>query len=139
MTGDVAQMHQRMSSITPEQCSTMSSRSSPTPSGNAPSSRGNQLSSGFSFIDDKTTFCTQLQNGGFILEEYSEQASLYVSAVSDMIDIKDGTNAHCQSSSSFQHKECPLGHSVGASWHWVPHDDDGKDIILVLIVSQIFA
>jgi hypothetical protein len=64
---------------------------------------------------------------------------LYVSAVSDMIDIKDGTNAHCQSSSSFQHKECPLGHSVGASWHWVPHDDDGKDIILVLIVSQIFA
>jgi hypothetical protein len=56
-----------------------------------------------------------------------------------MIDIKDGTNAHCQSSSSFQHKECPLGHSVGASWHWVPHDDDGKDIILVLIVSQIFA
>jgi hypothetical protein len=47
-----------------------------------------------------------------------------------MIDIKDGANAH-HGSSSFWHKECPLGHSVGTSWHWVPHDDDdddGKDI-----------
>jgi hypothetical protein len=46
-----------------------------------------------------------------------------------MIDIKDGTNAHRLSSSSFRHKECPLGHSVGTSWHCVvPRDDDGKDI-----------
>ena len=64
------------------------------------------------------------------MEEYQEQAFLYASAIADMIDIKDGANARRQSSSSFRHKECPLGHSVGASWHWVPRDDDddGKDI-----------
>jgi hypothetical protein len=98
------------------------------PSGNVPPLRGNQSSSGFSFVDDEMTLCIQLQYGGFILEEYQEQAFLYASAIADMIDIKDGADACHQSSSSFWHKECPLGHSVGASWRWVLHDDDGKDI-----------
>jgi hypothetical protein len=45
-----------------------------------------------------------------------------------LIDIKDGADAHHQSSSSFWHKEWPLGHSVGAGWRGVTHDDDGKDL-----------
>jgi hypothetical protein len=44
------------------------------------------------------------------------------------INIKDGTNAHCQSSSSFWHKECPSGHSVGTGRLSVPRDDACKDI-----------
>jgi hypothetical protein len=44
------------------------------------------------------------------------------------IDIKDGTNAPHQSSSSFRHKECPSGHSVGAGRLSAPHDDACKDI-----------
>jgi hypothetical protein len=117
-----------MSSITPEQGPTMPSQSSPSSSANVSPSRGNQLSSGFSFIDDETTFCTLLQYGVFILEEYQEQAFQYGSAVSDMIDIKDGANAHHRSSSSFRHKECPSGHSVGTGRRSVPRDDDCKDI-----------
>jgi hypothetical protein len=44
------------------------------------------------------------------------------------IDIKDGANARRQSSSSFWHKECPSGHSVGAGRLSVPRDDACKDI-----------
>jgi hypothetical protein len=117
-----------MSSITPEQRPTMPSQSSLSSSSNAPPSRGNQSSSGFSFIDNETTFCTLLQYGVFILEEYQEQAFQYASAVADMIDIKDGANARRQSSSSFRHKECPPGHSVGAGRCSAPRDDDCKDI-----------
>jgi hypothetical protein len=107
----------------------MSSQSSPSPSGNAPPSRGNQSFSGFSFVDDETTFCTQLEYGGFPLEECQEQAFWYVSAIADMIDIKDGANARRWSSSSFWHKECLSGHSVGTGQRWAPRDDDdGKDI-----------
>jgi hypothetical protein len=84
----------------------MPSQSSPSSSANAPPSRGNELSSGFSFVDDETTFCTLLQYGVFMLEEYQEQAFQYASAVADMIDIKDGANARRRSSSSFRHKEC---------------------------------
>jgi hypothetical protein len=73
------------------------------------------------------TFCTLLQYGVFISEEYQEQAFQFVSAVADMIDIKDGANAR-RRSSSFRHKECPLGHSVGAGWRSAPQDDDCKDI-----------
>jgi hypothetical protein len=51
-----------------------------------------------------------------------------MSAIADMIDIKDGANAHRRSSSSFWHKECPLGHSVGAGQHSAPRDDDCKDV-----------
>jgi hypothetical protein len=98
----------------------MPSQSSPSSSANAPPSRRNQLSSGFSFIDDKTTFCTLLQYDVFILEEYQAQLFQYASAVADMIDIKDGANACCRSSSSFWLKECPLGHSVGIGWPSVP-------------------
>jgi hypothetical protein len=81
-----------------EQCSKMSSHFLPLPSGNAPSSKGNQSSSSFSFIDDEKTLCTQLQYGGFILEECQEQGFLYVSAVADLIDIEDDADAHCWSS-----------------------------------------
>jgi hypothetical protein len=45
-----------------------------------------------------------------------------------MIDIKDGANARRRSSSSFRHKECPSGHSVGTGWRSVLQDDDCKDI-----------
>jgi hypothetical protein len=44
------------------------------------------------------------------------------------IDIKDGANARRQSSSSFWHKECPLGHSVGTGRLLAPRDDACKDI-----------
>jgi hypothetical protein len=98
-------------------------------SANAPPLRGNQSSSSFLlFIDNEMTFCTLLQYGVFILEEYQEQAFLYACAVADMIDIKDGTNARRQSSSSFWHKECPSGHSVGTGQLSVLRDDDCKDI-----------
>jgi hypothetical protein len=50
MTGSVAQLHPRMSSITPEQCPTMPSQSLPSPSANGLESRGNQSSSSFSFM-----------------------------------------------------------------------------------------
>jgi hypothetical protein len=111
-----------MSSITLEQCLMMPNQSSPLSSANMPPSRGNQSSSSLSpFIDDEMTFCT-------LLEEYQEQAFLYASAITDMIDIKDGTNTRCWSSSSFRHKECPSGHSVGAGQLLVPRDDDCKDI-----------
>jgi hypothetical protein len=105
----------------------MPSQSSPSSSANAPPSRGNQSSSGFSFVDNETTFCTILQYGVFILEEYQEQTFQYASAVADMIDIKDGANARRRSSSSFQHKECPSAHSVGAGRRSAPQDDDCKD------------
>jgi hypothetical protein len=106
----------------------MPSQSSPSSSANVPPSRGNQLSSGFPFVDDETTFCTLQQYGVFKLEEYQEQAFQYVSAVADMIDIKDGANARHWSSSSFRHKECPSGHSVGAGQRSALRDDDCKDI-----------
>jgi hypothetical protein len=79
-------------------------------------------------ISHPLTFCTLLQYGVFILEEYQEQAFLYASAIADMIDIKDGTNARRWSSSSFWHIECPSSHSVGTGWLSAPHDDDCKDI-----------
>jgi hypothetical protein len=94
-----------MSSITLEQCLMMPNQSSPLSSANMPPSRGNQSSSGLSpFIDDEMTFCTLLHYGVFILEEYQEQAFLYASAITDMINIKDGTNTRRWSSSSFWHK-----------------------------------
>jgi hypothetical protein len=46
------------------------------------------------------------------------------------IDIKDGANARRRSSSSFWHKDCPLGHSVGAGLLSAPRDDACKDIDL---------
>jgi hypothetical protein len=75
------------------------------------------------------------------LEEYQEQAFLYASAIADMIDIKDGANARHWLSSSFWHKECLSGHSVGGSQHGAPRDDDDDARILILVskVSQIFA
>jgi hypothetical protein len=64
----------------------------------------------FPLLTKETTFCTLLQHGVFILEEYQEQAFQYASAIADMIDIKDGTNTCRWSSSSFPHKECLSGH-----------------------------
>jgi hypothetical protein len=43
------------------------------------------------------------------------------------VDIEDGANARCRSSSSFRNKECLSGHSVGAGWLSAPRDDC-KDI-----------
>jgi hypothetical protein len=82
----------------------------------------------FPLLTKETTFCTLLQHGVFILEEYQEQAFQYASAIADMIDIKDGANACRWSSSSFPHKECLSGHSVGAGRRSAPRDDDCKDI-----------
>jgi hypothetical protein len=117
----------------------MPSQSLLSSSANVLPSRGNQSSSGLSFLDDEMTFCTLLQYGVFILEEYQEQAFLYTSAVADMIDIKDGANAHCWSSSSFQHKNVCwviLWALVGFR-HCVMMI--ARILIWVLIVSQIFA
>jgi hypothetical protein len=44
------------------------------------------------------------------------------------IDIKDGANACPRLSSSFRHKECPFGHSVGTGRLSAPRDDACKDI-----------
>ncbi len=110
----------------------MSSQSLQSPSGHTLPLRGNQLSSSFwCFIGNEKTLCTQVQYGGFIPEEYQEQAFLYVGVIADLIDIKNGANAHwtCRSSyHSFWHKEWPSGQSVGAGGHWVTRDDDGKDL-----------
>jgi hypothetical protein len=57
------------------------------------------------------------------LENYQEQAFLYMSAVAEMINIKDNANARRWSSSSFRNKECLSGHSVGAGWLSAPRDD----------------
>jgi hypothetical protein len=46
------------------------------------------------------------------------------------INIKDGANARRRSSSSFRHKDCPLGHSVAAGRLSALRDDACKDIDL---------